>query len=192
MSKFGLPAALILLAAAILAGCGSGNESHVNVSTRTAKATAVSAEAAKATAVSTEAAKAAATGNRLSDCNYATALVKSLGTFTTSLPDPTTFTTADDAIKSYNTFGDQLTSLISQLQSYQLSPDVAKVNSDAISIFADTKGQIAELTSAAQAGDTAKLTDVSTTITQDILPRLNTVQQQNKATVDRLNKCVKG
>lgn len=194
MVKRGLSTVLIVLATVTLFGCGASGKSSANAGAQATSAAAASSTGAQTAAtavkgVSTTAAKATVAGKKVSDCTYAKALVQSLKTFTTSLPTATT-ASSQDAIASYNTFNTQLTGLINQLKSYQLSPDVAKVNAGVISVFQDMQSQLAALTTAAQAGDVAKITDTTTKITQDLLPRLDAIQQQNKATMDKLNKCV--
>lgn len=202
MGKLRLSAIILVLAAALLAACGSsGNGSHSNASTAAARTDAVSPTAAKADAAasqavkaasaSTQAVKAPAAGKKLSDCDYATTFVKTLNTFATSLPDPSSIANTDAAAKAYSVFADQLTALINQLQSYQLSPDIAKLNAALIAVFANAQGQLPALESAIQAGDVAKLTASATTLQQTFGPGLDAVQQSNQATVTKLNKCVK-
>jgi hypothetical protein len=130
-----------------------------------------------------------AAGTKLSDCEYATALLKSLETFGNSVPNATTYGNKETALTAFDTFDGELGTLIGALKGYQLSADVAKVNSGVVAIFEDAREQIPELKSAVQSGDTARLTTVGVTLSQGIVPRMEAIQQQNKEVVDKLNKC---
>ncbi|MGH2589059.1 MAG: hypothetical protein ACRDJE_29395 [Dehalococcoidia bacterium] len=168
MARFWASAAFILLAAATLLACGDDKD---------------------ATETSTGAAGATAAGKRLSDCDYATALVRSMEKFTASLPNFGAIATTDDAVKAFNTFDSELSTLIGELKSYQLSSDVAKVNDGVVAIFEDARKQIPELRGAVETGNTARLTEVAGKLSQDIFPRMDTIQKDNKGAMDKLNRC---
>ena len=47
------------------------------------------------------------------------------------------------------------------------------------------------LKTAMERDDVAMLTTAATTLTGEVFPRLDTIQTENKATFERLNKCAK-
>ncbi|MGH2584149.1 MAG: hypothetical protein ACRDJE_04485, partial [Dehalococcoidia bacterium] len=90
---------------------------------------------------------------------------------------------------AFNRFESALGTLINEMKGYQLSSDVAKLNSGVVAIFEDARGQIPELRSAVESGDTARLTAVAARLNQEVFPRMDTVQEENKGAMDKLNKC---
>ena len=128
---------------------------------------------------------------KLNDCEYAKQLLDDLGRFTTSLSGTSTASigSKDQAVQAFNTLDAELGALISQMKGYQLSGDVAKVNTAFISVFEDMKKQVPEVRKAAESGDTAKLDQFSTTFGRDLDTKLDKIQEDNKGAVDKLNKC---
>ncbi|MGH2598398.1 MAG: hypothetical protein ACRDJ9_03320 [Dehalococcoidia bacterium] len=168
MAKLGVLAALVTLSAVLLA-CGGDDTNDTATSGATTGSTAA--------------------GKKLSDCDYATTLVRSLETFTNSLPNFGAFQSKEDAINAFNTFDSALGALINEMKSYQLSSDVAKVNNGVVSIFEDARRQIPELKSAVESGNTVRLTEVAARLNQEVFPRLDTIQEENKGAMDKLNTC---
>lgn len=170
-------AALALLAVvsiAALVACGSDSKED---------------DASAAGSAASTSAKAGS--KKLSDCEYASAFVETLDKFTTSLGTASTAAVGnkDQALKSFDSLDAELSALISELKSYQLSSDVAKVNSSMIAIFEDLRKQVPELRSAASYGNTAKLVEVSGTFGREMAPRLQKIEQDNKGAVEKLNTC---
>jgi hypothetical protein len=130
-----------------------------------------------------------AAGTKLSDCEYATVLLESLETFSTAVPSVTAYGNKAEALRAFDTFDGELGTLVSELQSYQLSADVAKVNREVVAVFEDARTQIPELKSAVQSGDTARLTTVGVTLSQGIVPRLDTIEKENQRAMDKLDQC---
>jgi hypothetical protein len=172
MTTPGLLAASLVLAMVLSLACGDDDTSD--------------------TAVAGTASGATTAGKKLSDCDYATTLVQSLEGFTNSLPSVSGFRSTTDAIAAFDAFDRELGTLVGELKSYQLSSDVAKVNGSVISIFEDARGQIPELKRAAQSGDSARLTQVAARLTQEILPRMDTIEKDHKGAMDKLGRCVEG
>jgi hypothetical protein len=167
--KLGALAAFVALAAVLSLACGDDDTSGTTSSSGTTGATTA--------------------GKKLSDCDYATALVESLEKFTTSLPNFGAFQSKEDAINAFDTFDSALGALINEMKSYQLSSDVAKVNGGVVAIFEDARRQIPELQSAVESGDTARLTAVAARLSQEVFPRMDTIQKDNQGAMDKLNKC---
>lgn len=169
MTRFWISAGLLVFAAATLVACGGDAKDGTNTSSRTTSPPAA--------------------GEKLSDCDYATVLLTSLETFSTSVPSVTTFGNKAAALRAFDTFDGELGALVSGLKSYQLSSDVAKVNSGVVAIFEDTRKQLPELKGAVVSGDTARLTTVGDTLSQGIFARLDTIEQQHQGTMDKLDRC---
>ncbi|MGH2588168.1 MAG: hypothetical protein ACRDJE_24890 [Dehalococcoidia bacterium] len=169
MTRFWIPAALILLAAATLLACGGDATDDTTTSSGTTDATAA--------------------GTKLSDCDYATALLTALETFSTSVPSVTTITNKEEALTAFDTFDGELGRLVGELKSYQLSSDVAKVNREVVAILEDARTQIPELKRAVESGDTARLTTVGVTLSQGIVPRMEAIEKDNQGAMDKLNQC---
>ena len=130
-------------------------------------------------------------GKKLDDCAYAKQLTDDLGQFTMSLPDTSaaSITGVDQGIDALNKLDSEMVSFISQMKGYQLSGDVAKVNSAFISFFEDFRNQIPEVRKAAQSGDTSKLSQFTVTFGTDLNTKLEKIHDDNKGAFDKLNKC---
>ncbi|MGH2586028.1 MAG: hypothetical protein ACRDJE_14035 [Dehalococcoidia bacterium] len=170
MTTPGLLAASLVLAMVLSLACGDEDTSDA--------------------AVHGTATRATTAGAKLSDCDYATTLVHSLETFTNSLPSVSGFRSMSDAIAAFEAFDRELGTLVSELTSYQLSSDVARVNTAVISIFEDARAQIPELKRAVESGDSIRLTQVSARLTQEILPRMDSIERENQGAMDKLGRCV--
>ncbi|MGH2602569.1 MAG: hypothetical protein ACRDJ9_24695 [Dehalococcoidia bacterium] len=168
MTRFWIPAALLVVTGATLLACGGDT---------------------KAGAGTSGDAGATIAGRKLSDCEYATALLKSLETFSASAPSLTTIANTETALQAFDTFDSELGTLIGELQSYRLSAEVAAVNNGVITIFEDARKQIPELKGAIRSGDTTRLTTAGVTLSQGIVPRMEAIQQQHPRVMDKLNQC---
>jgi len=169
MTRYWIPAALLVFAAATLLACGGDAKDDTTTSSGTTNPPAA--------------------GRKLSDCDYATALLTALETFSTSVPSVTTIKNKEDALTAFDTFDGELGTLVSELKSYQLSTDVATVNRDVVAIFEDARKQIPELKRAVESGDTTRLTTAGVTLSQGIVPRMEALQQQHKEVMDKLDTC---
>jgi hypothetical protein len=180
MDKLWLAVAGIALLGALLAGCGGKNETPAPGRESGAQPTAT-------------AAGALASGTRLSDCEYANALVRSMERFTAAVPPFGTAAVSgkDGVIGALTDFDGELATLIGELRGYRLAADIAPVNDGVVRVFEDTRRQIPELKGAVESGDVSRLTAAATTLTGEVFPRLDSVQSENKAAFDRLNTCAK-
>ena len=198
MTKLLMAAAGIVLGLALLPACAGGDAKVASSGEADAPAAggrvsgALAGSEASGTVAGGGASGAAAGGRKLNDCQYATALVRSLEKFTTALPSSAASGSGgkEAAIKAFDTFDGELAALVAELKSYRLSADVARVNAGVVSVFEDARKLIPELKTAVGRGDVVSLTQVSAKLTEDIFPRLDAIQTANQRAMDRLNKCV--
>ena len=180
MKTLWLAVAAVALLGALLAGCGGKNDTPARDRDSGAQPS--------ATAAST-----LAGDKRLSDCEYANALVRSLERFTAAVPPfgTNSIVGTDAVIRALNTFDGELATLVDELRAYRLTPETARVNDGVVGVFEDTRRQLPELKSAVETGDVSRLTAAATTLTGEVFPRLDTIQAENKGTFERLNKCAR-
>lgn len=179
MNKLWVVAAAIAFLGALLAGCGGNGDAPTG-----------GREAGMLTAT---ASGDLAGGARLGDCEYANVLVRSLERFTKAVPPFGTDRVAGKVavIQALDAFDGELAALTGELRGYRLNADTARVNDGVVRVFEDARSQLPALKSAVESGDVAMLTTAAKTLTGEVFPRLDTVQTENKATLDRLNKCAK-
>jgi hypothetical protein len=177
MNKLWIVAAAVALIGALIAGCGGSGDTP--------------ADGGSGTLPSATASDARAAETRLNDCEYARALGRSLGRFTAAVPafGTASITDKDGVVRALDAFDGELAALISELRSYQLSADIARVNDGVAQVFADARAQLPAVRSAVASGDVARLTAAATTLTTEVFPELDRVQAENKAAIERLDKC---
>jgi hypothetical protein len=170
----------IALLCALLAGCGGKSDTPANRHESGALPSATTTDTL-------------AGGKRLDDCEYANALVRAMERFTATVPPFGTSSVvgADGVIRSLNDFDGELASLAAELRGYQLGADIAPVNDGVVRVFDDTRRQLPELRSAVESGDVSRLTSAATILTGEVFPRLDSIQSENKAAFDRLNRCAR-
>lgn len=170
--------ALVALLGALLAGCGGNGGTPAD-------------GRESGTFPSATASDTRGSGARLNDCEYARALGRSLERFTGAVPafGTASVTDKDGVVRALDAFDGELADLIGELRGYQLSADVAQVNNGVTQVFEDARAQLPAVRSAVVSGDVARLTAAATTLTTEVFPGLDRVQAENKAAIERLDKC---
>lgn len=171
LTMFRFLGAAVIVAAAALAACGGDSKDDEEESSSASSSTQVA-------------------GRTLSDCDYAKQLAASLGRFTNSVTAlPTSPGSKEDANKTFAAIDADISQTIAELKSYKLSGDMAKVNSGMVAIFEDFKRQIPEIKTAAETGNAAKVAEITAKIDTNFATSLDKIQKENKATIDKLDKC---
>lgn len=133
----------------------------------------------------------AAGAKKLTDCEYAKTLTSTVQKFgSEAVPLITTAATNPaNAGKAFDDFDARIGQLIGELEGYNLDKDVAALNKDVVGAMKNLRGKVPAMRTAAQAGDTAKLTSTVTSALGDFQTDLEKLDKDHKDVTQRLDKC---
>lgn len=134
---------------------------------------------------------ASTAGKKLDDCEYAKTLTSTVQKFTGDITPLVTTAAANpaNAGKSFDDLDARMGQLISEVEGYTLDKDVAALNKDVVAAMKELRGKVPAMRTAAQAGDTAKLTSTVTGALGDFQTDLEKLDKDHGAVTQRLDKC---